>query len=123
MEEGREIKVGSSRAFWSTFLGLPVVVARAHPFIPIKPRRHTQALVAALLTEEHAGLVILRLAAPPRALRWALETLQTPRSISVSVLVVSPMAMICQYQGLKHGNGKQSQQQESRELGDGHFCY
>ena len=63
--------MGSSRAFWSTFLGLPVVVARAHPFIPIKPRGHTQALVAALLTEEHARLVVLRLAAPPRALRWA----------------------------------------------------
>lgn len=56
------------RTFRTSFLGLPVVVARTHRFIPIKSRRHTQAFAAALLTEEHAWLMVLRLAAPPRAL-------------------------------------------------------
>lgn len=58
----------SSRALGASFLGLPVVVARADGFVPIIPRRHAQALIAALLTEEHAWLVVLGLAAPPRAL-------------------------------------------------------
>lgn len=59
------------RALGATFLGLPVVVARAHSFVPIIPWGHTQAFGAAFLAEKHAGLVVLGLAAPPRALRWA----------------------------------------------------
>lgn len=58
----------SLRALGTSFLGLPVVVARAHSFIPIIPRGHTQAFPAALLTEKHTGLVVLGLATPPRAL-------------------------------------------------------
>lgn len=57
-----------SRALGASFLGLPVVVARAHSFVPIIPWGHTQALFATFLTEEHAGLMVLGLAAPPRAL-------------------------------------------------------
>ncbi|KAL0377548.1 UNVERIFIED_CONTAM: hypothetical protein Sradi_3060300 [Sesamum radiatum] len=57
-----------SRAFGASFLGLPVVVARANSFVAIKARGHAKALSAALLTEEHAGLVVLCLAASSRAL-------------------------------------------------------
>lgn len=59
------------RALGATFLGLPVVVARAHSFIAIIARWHAQALCAAFLTEEHAWLLVLGSTAPPRALRWA----------------------------------------------------
>ncbi|CAN6574788.1 unnamed protein product [Malus baccata var. baccata] len=64
-----EVPVAAAlQALGSSLLGLPVVVARAHSLVPVKPRGYTQALLAAFLTEEHAGLVVLRLAAPPRAL-------------------------------------------------------
>lgn len=59
------------RAFGPSFLGLPVVVARADAFVSIVTRRHAQALSAALLAEEHAWLVVLRLPAPSRAPIWA----------------------------------------------------
>lgn len=59
------------RAFGSSFLGLPVIVAGADSFVPIVARRHTQALVAALVTEEEARLLVLCSSTPPRALRWA----------------------------------------------------
>ena len=61
-----------SRAFWSSLLGLPVVVARAHSFVTIETRGNTEALPAALLAEEHAWFVVLCPAAPPCALIWAL---------------------------------------------------
>lgn len=57
-----------SRAFWASLLGLPVVVARANGFVAVKARGDTKTLFAALLAEEHAGLVVLGPAAPPRAL-------------------------------------------------------
>lgn len=52
-------------------LSLPVVVARANAFVAIKAGGHAKALFAALLAEEHARLVVLRPAAPPRALPGA----------------------------------------------------
>lgn len=66
-DQGREINY-CSRALRPSFLGLPVVVARAHSFIPIIPWGNAEALLAALLTEEHAWLMVLGLATPPRAL-------------------------------------------------------
>lgn len=68
LKEKKPSKIGCSRAFGSSLLGLPVVVARAQRFVPIVPWGHTQTLFAAFLTEEHAGLVVLGLAASPRAL-------------------------------------------------------
>ena len=65
---GFQEKEGISRAFGSSTLGLPVVVARANSLVPIVPRRNTEALGTALLAEEHAGLVVLRLAASSGAL-------------------------------------------------------
>jgi len=56
------------RALGASSLGLPVVVARAHCFVPIIPWGHTQALPTTLLTEKHAGLVVLGPATPPCAL-------------------------------------------------------
>lgn len=53
-------------------LVLPVVVAGADGLVAVEARRDAEALPAALLAEEHARLVVLRLAAPPTALRWAL---------------------------------------------------
>ena len=99
--------VRNSRALRSSFLGLPVVVARAHSFIPIIPRWHTQALLAALLAKEHAWFMVLGLAAPPRALCGALATIETPRSKSLAVVVMS--AFLRQNRSLKHGNGKERQ--------------
>lgn len=46
-----EIKI-KSRAFWSSALGLPIVVARALPFVPIIPRGDAKALHATLLAKE-----------------------------------------------------------------------
>lgn len=61
----KDLNVDFLRALGATFLGLPVVVARAHSFVPIIPWGHTQAFGAAFLAEKHAGLVVLGLAAPP----------------------------------------------------------
>lgn len=58
-----------SRAFRSSFLGPPVVVARANLFVAIKPWGYTETLVAALVAECNAGLVVLGIAAPPCTLR------------------------------------------------------
>jgi hypothetical protein len=57
-----------SRAFGSSTLGLPVVVARANRLVPIVARRNAKALGTTLLAEEHAWFVVLRLAASSRAL-------------------------------------------------------
>lgn len=57
-----------SRAFGSSTLGLPVVVAGAHRLVPIVARRDTQTLGTAFLAEEHAGLVILCLCTSSSAL-------------------------------------------------------
>jgi hypothetical protein len=62
----------SSRALWSSFLGLPVVVAGALGLVAVVARRHAQALGAALVAERQARLQVLRVPAPPRALRRAL---------------------------------------------------
>lgn len=59
------------RTFGSSFLGLPIVVARAHCFVSIKARRNTQALAAALLAEKHAWFVVLCPATPSCALSRA----------------------------------------------------
>lgn len=59
------------RALWSTLLCLPVIVARADLFVAIEAWGHTEALAAALLAEEHAGFMVLCLAAPSSALRRA----------------------------------------------------
>ena len=77
-----------SRAFWSSLLSLPVVVARAHSFVTIETRGNTEALPAALLAEEHAWFVVLCPAAPPCALIWALGDLQAVGSISITVQVI-----------------------------------
>ena len=62
----------SSRALWAAALGLPVVVAGALALVAVVARRHAQARVAALVAEEEARLLVLRVGAPPGALRRAL---------------------------------------------------
>ena len=57
---------------WAAALGLPVVVAGALALVAVVPRRHAQAGAAALVAEEEARLLVLRVPAPPRALRRAL---------------------------------------------------
>ena len=56
------------RAFRSSFLGLPVIVTRTNSLVSIGTRWNTQTLVATFLAEEHAWLVVLCLATPPRTL-------------------------------------------------------
>lgn len=56
-----------SRAFGSSSLGLPVIVAGANLLVSIGSRRHTQAFSTTLLAEEHAWLLVRRLRAPTRA--------------------------------------------------------
>lgn len=46
------------RAFGSSLLGLPVVVARAHLLVAVSARRNTQTLGATLQAEEHAWLLV-----------------------------------------------------------------
>lgn len=53
-------------------LGLPVVVAGAGLLVAVGARRHAQALGAALVAEEEARLLVVRLGAPPPALPAAL---------------------------------------------------
>lgn len=67
----RPLKV-FSRALGAAALGLPVVVAGALALVAVEARRHAEAGVAALVAEEEARLLVLRLAAPVRALRRAL---------------------------------------------------
>lgn len=57
-----------SRAFGTSFLCLPVVVARAHSFVTIVAWRNTQAFLTTLLTEKHARFVVLCFLTPPCAL-------------------------------------------------------
>lgn len=59
------------RAFGSSTLGLPVVVARAYGFVAVIARRDAEALGTAFLAEEHAWFVVLRLTTSSWALRWA----------------------------------------------------
>ena len=59
-------------ALGPSFLGLPVVVAGALALVAEVARRHAQARVAALVAEEEARLLVLRVGAPPGALRRAL---------------------------------------------------
>ena len=47
-----------SRALGSSFLGLPVIVARANLLVAISARRNTEALGAALKAEKHAWLLV-----------------------------------------------------------------
>lgn len=58
-------------ALGPSVLGLPVIVAGADTLISIEPRRHAQALFAALIAKEEARLLVLRSSASPRALLWA----------------------------------------------------
>lgn len=51
--EGR-VKSGTLGA---TFLGFPVIVARAGLFVAIGARGHTQTLRTTFLAEKHAGLL------------------------------------------------------------------
>ena len=52
------IYIFNLRAFGSSFLGLPVVVARAHLLVANDARRNTFAFGTALLAEEHARLLV-----------------------------------------------------------------
>ena len=63
-------------ALGPSFLGLPVVVAGAGALVAVEARRHAEALGAALVAEGEAGLGVLRLRAPRRALGRALPGLQ-----------------------------------------------
>jgi hypothetical protein len=63
---------GPSWALGPSFLGLPVVVAGAGVLVAVGARRHAQALGAALVAEEEARLLVVRLGAPPLALPAAL---------------------------------------------------
>jgi hypothetical protein len=65
-------------ALGPSFLGLPVVVAGAGALVAVEARRHAEALSAALVAEGEAGLRVLRLRAPRRALGRALPGLQVP---------------------------------------------
>ena len=47
-----------SRALGASLLSLPVVVARAYLLVSSSPRRNTETLCTALLTEEHAWLLV-----------------------------------------------------------------
>ena len=64
--------IRSSRALGASPLGLPVVVAGTWLLVPISSSRHTQALGAALLAEEHAWLLEGCLGASTSATRPAL---------------------------------------------------
>lgn len=66
------LSVRGSRALGAATLSLPVVVARAHLLVAVKARWDAQALGAALVAEEEAWLLVLRLLASPRALARAL---------------------------------------------------
>ncbi|GLT43580.1 hypothetical protein SLA2020_175190 [Shorea laevis] len=67
-EQKRAVDEIDSRAFGSSTLGLPIVVARAHRFIAIVARRNTEAFGTAFLTEKHAWFTVLCSAASPCAL-------------------------------------------------------
>jgi len=67
-----EVRGSSFMGTWAAALGLPVVVAGALALVAVVPRRHAQAGAAALVAEEEARLLVLRVPAPPRALRRAL---------------------------------------------------
>jgi len=62
----------ASWAFGTSSLGLPVVVAGAGVLVAVGARRHAQALGAALVAEEEARLLVVRLGASPLALPAAL---------------------------------------------------
>ena len=73
----KEKKTGrswSSRALGPSFLGLPVVVAGAGFLVAVGSWRHAEALGAALVAEEEARLLVVRLGASPPALPAALCT-------------------------------------------------
>ena len=72
LQESRVPCLTESRALWAPALGLPVVVAGALALVAEVARRHAQARVAALVAEEEARLLVLRVGAPPGALRRAL---------------------------------------------------
>lgn len=57
----------SSRAFRTTCLGLPVIVAGANLLVSIGPRRHVEALSAAFLAEQHARFLVRSHKAPASA--------------------------------------------------------
>lgn len=59
--EVSEQQVHNLRAFRSSPLGLPVIVARAELLVPVCSWRYAQAFGATLLAEEHAWLFVCRL--------------------------------------------------------------
>lgn len=69
---GRSSSSPVSWALGPSFLGLPVVVAGAGVLVAVGARRHAQAHRAALVAEEEARLLVVRLGAPPPALTAAL---------------------------------------------------
>jgi hypothetical protein len=83
--QGSRVVPHASRALWTPALGLPVVVAGALALVAVVARRHAQARVAALVAEEEARLLVLRVGAPTGALRRALcklkHTTNTDRSM------------------------------------------
>lgn len=66
-------RVINSRAFGSSSLCFPVVVAGARLLVSISPRRNTLAFETALLAEEQAWLFISCFGAPILACPWALQ--------------------------------------------------
>ena len=107
-----------SRALGASALGLPVVVAGALALVAIEARRHAQAGVAALVAEEEARLLVLRVTAAARALRRALIALETALSslahlvhIIVMVIISSPGRHLV----LGDGDGKESNGEEEKQ--------
>lgn len=60
------------RTLWPSSFGLPVIVARAELLVAVRAGRHAEAFLAALLAEEHAGLLVGRRGASARAAVGAL---------------------------------------------------
>lgn len=60
------------RTLWPSSFGLPVIVARAELLVAVRAGRHAEACLAALLAEEHAGLLVRRRGASARAAVGAL---------------------------------------------------
>eukprot|EP00252_Welwitschia_mirabilis_P021185 TRINITY_DN5355_c0_g1_i1.p3 TRINITY_DN5355_c0_g1~~TRINITY_DN5355_c0_g1_i1.p3 ORF type:complete len:150 (-),score=11.07 TRINITY_DN5355_c0_g1_i1:68-517(-) len=71
-----------SGTFGTALLSLPIVVARANLLVAVGAGRHAQAFCAALLTEEHAWLLVRRRRASVRAARSALRRMQPPSPLT-----------------------------------------
>jgi len=93
-------------ALGPSFLGLPVVVAGAGALVAVEARRHAEARGAALVAEGEAGLLVLRLRAPRRALGRALPGLQVAATTwapttaaGAATAVLPPLPRTCRLRG------------------------